>query len=173
MENSVLALLANKEITIEALKRELADKKSAAEKQVQREGKLKGQIKKLKAMLKPLGDELVFQRSELGRVKSEAELRKSEVEARQEELVDIKEELEEKCRLVEQQKEDLATFVTKLNEMESIKEALDVEKGKFVAMEEKLKSEQGEALKKVDRLENLLVKVEEDRSQLEEEKLQA
>ena len=169
----MLALLANKEITIEALKRELADKKSAAEKQVQREGKLKGQIKKLKAMLKPLGDELVFQRSELGRVKSEAELRKSEVEARQEELVDIKEELEEKCRLVEQQKEDLATFVTKLNEMERIKEALDVEKGKFVAIEEKLKSEQGEALKKVDRLENLLVKVEEDRSQLEEEKLQA
>ena len=78
----MLALLANKEITIEALKRELADKKSAAEKQVQREGKLKGQIKKLKAMLKPLGDELVFQRSELGRVKSEAELQKSEVEAR-------------------------------------------------------------------------------------------
>ena len=38
----MLALLANKEITIEALKRELADKKSAAEKQVQREGKLKG-----------------------------------------------------------------------------------------------------------------------------------
>ena len=169
----MLALLANKEITIEALKRELADKKSAAEKQVQREGKLKGQIKKLKAMLKPLGDELVFQRSELGRVKSEAELRKSEVEARQEELVDIKEELEEKCRLVEQQKEDLATFVTKLNEMERIKEALDVEKGKFVAMEKKLKSEQGEALKKADMLENMLVKVEEDRSQLEEEKLQA
>ena len=169
----MLALLANKEITIEALKRELADKKSAAEKQVQREGKLKGQIKKLKAMLKPLGDELVFQRSELERVKSEAELRKSEVEARQEELLDIKEELVEKCRLIDQQKEDLATFVTKLNEMERIKEALDVEKGKFVAIEEKLKSEQGEALKKVDRLENMLVKVEEDRSQLEEEKLQA
>ena len=56
-QNSVLAVLASKEKTIEALRRELAEKE-------QREGKLKAQVLKLRTLIQPLRDELANQKEE-------------------------------------------------------------------------------------------------------------
>ena len=132
MQNSVLAVLASKEKTIEALRRELDEKKNAVELLGQREEKSKGHVLKLKAMIQPLGDELVNQKKQLEQAKSEAALLKIETEARSKELV-------EKCRLIDQQKEEVATLEIKLKEMGKLKEeAIEVERGKLRSIEEKL-----------------------------------
>ena len=162
MQESVLTILANKEKVIEALRRELAEKKNAFEILEQREGKLKGHVFKLKAMIQPLGDELVSQKKELDQVKLEAALQKGAVETRNEELV-------EKCMLIDQKKDEVAALETKLKDMGKRKDkAIEVEKEKLKAMEEKLK----EAQEKVKRIENKVKNVEEARMLLEVEKLQ-
>ena len=144
MQNSVLAVLASKEKTIEALRRELDEKKYAVELLGQREEKSKGHVLKLKAMIQPLGDELVNQKKQLEQAKSEAALQRGEVEARSEELV-------EKCLLIDRLKEEVATLEVKSKEMEELKvEAIDVERGKLKAMEEKLMLNQKEAQEKVE-----------------------
>ena len=56
-QNSVLAVLASKEKTIEALRRELAEKE-------QREGELKAQVLKLRTLIQPFRDELANQKEE-------------------------------------------------------------------------------------------------------------
>ena len=94
MENSVLAVLASKEKTIEALRRELAEKE-------QREGKLKGQVLKLRALIQPLRDELVNQKEER------------------------KEEMLEKRRFIDKLKEEVATVEMKLKEMKKTKEEVE------------------------------------------------
>ena len=166
-QDSVLAVLASKEKTIEALRRELEEKKNAVEMLEERERKLKGHVLKLKAMIQPLGDELVNQKKELEQVKSEAALRKGEVEARDVELV-------EKCRLIDQQKEEVAALEMKVKEVDkSNEEAIEVERGKLNAMEERYMVEQKEMQEKVERLLNEVKKAEEEKLLLEVEKFEA
>ena len=93
-QNSVLAVLASKEKTIEALRRQLAEKE-------QREGKLKGQVLKLRALIQPLRDELTNQKEER------------------------KEEMMEKCLLIDKLKEELATVEMKLKKMKKTKEEVE------------------------------------------------
>ena len=66
VRESVLAVLDSKEKAIEALRRELEEKNNAVEILEQREGKSKGHVLKLKAMIQPLGDELVNQKKRPG-----------------------------------------------------------------------------------------------------------
>ena len=166
-QDSVLAVLASKEKAIEALRRELEEKNNAVEMLEERERKSKGHVLKLKAMIQPLGDELVNQKKELEQVKSEAALRKGEVEARNVELV-------EKCRLIDQQKEEVATLEMKVKEVDkSNEEAIEVERGKLKAMEERFKVEQKEIEEKVERLLNEVKKAEEEKLLLEVEKFEA
>jgi len=167
VRDSVLTLLANKEKTIEALRRELEEKKNAIETLEQREGKSKGHVLKLKAMIQPLGDELVKQKKELELVKSEAALRKGEVEARNEELI-------QKCRLADKQREEVATLQMKLKEVNKLKEeAIEVERGKIKTMEERFKVERKEFQQKMEGLLDEVKKAEKEKLLLEVEKCEA
>ena len=96
-QNSVLAVLASKEKTIEALRREMAEKE-------QREGKLKGQVLKLRALIQPLRDELANQKEER------------------------KEEMMKKCLLIDKLKEKFATVEMKLKKMKKTKEEVEKKK---------------------------------------------
>ena len=167
VRDSVLAVLASKEKAIEALRRELEEKNNAVEMLEERERKSKGHVLKLKDMIQPLGDELVNQKKELEQVKLEAALRKGGVEARDVELV-------EKCRLIDQQKQEFASLELKVKEVDkSNEEAIEVERGKLKAMEERFKVEQKEIQEKVERLLNEVKKAEEEKLLLEVEKFEA